>query len=135
MSTSHTPSSFVSASLGELQVALESFQTFLINTLRRWHVVTISFAIPAFVLVAPRTIDSTIGRQKAANNVFIIIIALGELIELAIIAFTPGKRSRLQNVQRIACYLIKVPVFVLINEFLLEKIIKGIPMLSTPWEP
>merc|ERR1712046_199921 len=114
------------------EVVLSGFQTFLINTLRRWHVASISLAVPAVVLILPRTVEGTVSRQLASFHVFVGIVAFGELLELAILY---ERRDGYQNAQRIVCYVIKVTLCVVFHEELMMRIIRAIPQTAAPWDP
>ena len=106
------------------QVEMTSFQTFLINSLRRWHVASISLAIPILIILTTQYIESSAGRERVISSVFVGIVAVGESIELCILY---PRRTPHQNVQRIVCFLLKVAGFVAINLYAKSPVMQAIP--------
>lgn len=45
------------------------------------------------------------------------------------------KRTFVQNAQRIGCFLLKVPAFLIFQNATLVPIMLGVPKIPAPWDP
>lgn len=114
------------------RVVMSTSQTRLMDVIRRWHVVTITLAIPVLVIASTMFVESSVERHHTASRVFLIIMAFGEILELGMLH---SSRARDEQAQRLVCFVLKVASFVLFNEFAMPPLVRSVPNLHAPWDP